>query len=164
MAVNFNNYATPAPAYRPTTLATAAQPSVGYAPTTYTPSATAGTSNTGGMIAAGVGAFAGFKWALPAVRSVFNLRSPGALLTAGVIGGSAYLGYKLWNKVTGREPASMGTGGNTMKYAAWGGGALGAFALARQTGMNPAGWALAAVAGAGAFAGNWIYKKLTGQA
>lgn len=49
------------------------------------------------------------------------------------------------------------------RMAAWAGGALaaGKFVLP-MLGRSPGGVVIAGVLGAGAFAGNWIYKKLTG--
>lgn len=49
------------------------------------------------------------------------------------------------------------------KMVAWAGGALGARSLFNNFFRNPRGFGLLAVLGVGAFAGNWVYNKLTGR-
>lgn len=50
------------------------------------------------------------------------------------------------------------------RLLSWAGGAFAAFKwVLPMLGKSPAGWAVAAVVGGGAFAGNWLYGKLTGK-
>lgn len=66
---------------------------------------------------------------------------------------------------TGYAPAPTAGGGlNLGRIAAWAAGGFAAFKwVLPALGRTPAGWMVAGVVGAGAFAGNWLYNKLTGK-
>jgi hypothetical protein len=118
--------------------------------------ATGGGLSLGRLAAWAGGAFGGFKlWGMLARTS------PQGWVLGGVLAGGAFVGNKLYNMLTGQAPSGGGLGGgNTMKYASWAGGAFGAWKL---LGQSMRGWPLAGVIAGGAFAGGWLYHKLTGR-
>ena len=164
MAINsvgsYNNYAAvrTAPPVRP-----AAAPA---APAAYTAAPTGGAVTTqsgevslGRLASWAGGAWASWKYVLPMIG-----RQPGGLLIAGVLGAGAYAGNWLYNKVTGTGNSNpVGGSGETMRYASWAGGAAAAWKWVLPMIGRPTALMTAGVLGAGAFAGNWIYNKLTGR-
>lgn len=80
--------------------------------------------------------------------------APRAAAPAQPTGGSYYPPVQ-----TQAAPSGLSLG----KLAAWAGGAIGFRSLWNNVFRDPRGWGLVAVLGAGAFAGNWLYNKLTGR-
>ena len=106
------------------------------------------------------GGWVGFRLAETVLRS-----RPEGFLLAGVVAGGAWLGNKVYNTVTGSGSglSAPTAGANTGKYIAWGAGAFGAWKWLAPALNMTRGWGLGAVLAGGAFAGNWIYNKLTGR-
>lgn len=147
-----------APAYNAQPAAQAAvQPS-----TTATPTGGAASSglNIGRLASWAGGGWLGFRVAETVMRS-----RPEGWLLAGVVGAGAFVGNKIYNTVTGSGSGlSMpSANGNTGRYLAWGAGAFGAWKWVAPMINMTRGWGLGAVVAGGAFAGNWIYNKLTGR-
>lgn len=166
MAINnvgpYTNY-TAARSYRPVAVST---PTVPTAPVAQYTVPSGGAAAAGGGLSLGRlaswagGAFAAWKYVLPMIS-----RSPGGMLVAGVAGAGALAGNFIYNKLTGggSTSAPVGGGGDVLKYGAWAGGAFAAWRWVLPMIGRPTALVTTGVLGAGAFAGNWIYNKLTGR-
>lgn len=130
-----------------------------------TTAAPTGGASSGGLPIGRLASWGGGAWiAFRAAETVMRSRPEGWML-AGVLGAGAWVGNKLYNTVTGSGSGlSMpSTGGNTGRYLAWGAGAFSAWKWLAPAINMTRGWGLGAVVAGGAFAGNWIYNKLTGR-
>lgn len=90
-------------------------------------------------------------------------RNPSMLVIGGVAAAGAVAGNTAYNAIKGGSAGQALGGSNVAKYAAWGGGAFAAWKYGLRFFRNPSMLVVAGVVGAGAFAGNFLYKKLTGK-
>lgn len=137
---------------------TAAQP-------TSSPVAPSGGAASSGLPLGRMASWAGGGWlAFRAAETVLRSRPEGWML-AGVVGGGAWLGNKIYNTVTGSGSglSAPSVTSNTGRYVAWGAGAFGAWKWLAPALNMTRGWGLGAIVAGGALAGNWLYGKLTGK-
>jgi hypothetical protein len=173
MAINnvgsYTNYTTVRSGAQARPAAYAPAPQATTLPASYTPTPPAGGTvapqsgglGLGRLASWAGGAFGAWKLAAPLLG-----RSPGGLVIGGILGAGAFAGNWVYNKLTGGGAASAAPtgGGGAMRYASWAGGAGAAWKWVMPLlGRSPGALVTTGVLGAGAFAGNWIYNKLTGR-